>query len=81
MHELLYYGKTIKSDLSFSQGDFESVLDAIYSGAITGKDLERMITSRIELEDLEEKGIHELIKNKEEHVKILIRVDKDQTLP
>ncbi|PLB51484.1 GroES-like protein, partial [Aspergillus steynii IBT 23096] len=40
MHELLYYGKTIKSDLSFSQGDFESVLDAIYRGAITGKDIE-----------------------------------------
>ncbi|KAJ5622728.1 GroES-like protein [Penicillium herquei] len=81
MHELLYYGKTIQSDLSFSQGDFESVIAAIHEGKITGKDLERMITPRIELEELEEKGIMELIKNKEEHVKILIRVDKTQPKP
>ncbi|KAJ5731798.1 GroES-like protein [Penicillium malachiteum] len=81
MHELLYYGKTIQSDLSLSQGDFKSVIAAIHEGKITGKDLERMITSRIELEELEEKGIMELINNKEEHVKILIRVDKTQPKP
>ncbi|KAE8375837.1 GroES-like protein [Aspergillus bertholletiae] len=81
MHDMVYYGKTIKSDLSFSKGDFESVIDAINRGLITHESLNSMITSRIELEELEEKGIQELIKNKEQHVKILIRVDRTQPMP
>ena len=81
MHELLYFGKTIKSDLSFARGDIESVIDAINRGLITRHSLDSMITSRIELEELEQKGIQEIIKNKERHVKILIRVDKEQPMP
>jgi hypothetical protein len=40
-----------------------------------------LITSRIDMEDLEEKGIKELIDHKDRHIKILVRVDKEQPMP
>lgn len=33
-----------------------------------------MITSKISLEDVVEKGIKELIKNKEQHVKLMVEI-------
>jgi threonine dehydrogenase-like Zn-dependent dehydrogenase len=40
----------------------------------TGKypGFEKMVTSRIHVEDVPEKGFKELIENKDEHVKILV---------
>lgn len=80
MNELLFKGKTIKSDLSYSRGDYESVINAISTGAIPRGSLEVLITARIEMEDVEEKGIKELINFKEKHIKILVRVDKTQPI-
>lgn len=76
MNELLFNGKTIKSDLSYAKGDYNSVIAAIADGRLPRDALEYLITSKIDLEDTEEKGIKELINFKEKHIKILVRVDK-----
>ena len=78
MNELLFNGKIIKSDLSYSRGDYESVIEAISEGRISTHELEFLVTARIELEDLVDRGIQALIDHKEEHIKILVRVDKSQ---
>ena len=72
---------TIKSELAFTKEDYVSVIDAIASGAIPQESLDVLITARIEMEDLEEKGIKELISFKERHIKILVRVDKKLAMP
>jgi (R,R)-butanediol dehydrogenase / meso-butanediol dehydrogenase / diacetyl reductase len=76
MNELLFNGKTIKSDLSYAKGDYNSVIAAIADDRLPRDALEYLITSKIDLEDTEEKGIRELINFKEKHIKILVRVDK-----
>jgi hypothetical protein len=76
MNELLFNGKTIKSDLSYAKGDYNSVIAAIADDLLPRDALEYLITSKIDLEDTEEKGIKELINFKEKHIKILVRVDK-----
>jgi hypothetical protein len=40
------------------------------SGAFSG--IEKFVTGRILLEDVVEKGLKELIENKDEHVKIIV---------
>lgn len=80
MNELLFNGKTIKSDLSYSRGDYSSVIKAVAEGQISAQELNFFVTSRIDMEDLEEKGIKELINFKDKHIKILVRVDKGQSL-
>jgi hypothetical protein len=40
MNELLFNGKTIKSDLSYSRGDYESVINAISEGKILSEELD-----------------------------------------
>lgn len=56
-------------------------MDMVGRGELKG--FERMVTSRIALEDVVEKGLLELINNKDEQVKILIspklrRVDSER---
>lgn len=81
MNEILFNGKTVKGDLSYARGVYPTVIAAIDQGLIAQKDLDALITSRIELEDLEESGIKELINHKDKHIKILVRVDKSQPSP
>ncbi|KAF7562271.1 hypothetical protein G7046_g1859 [Stylonectria norvegica] len=78
MNELLFNGKTIKSDLSYSRGDYGSVINAISEGKILLEELDFFVTARIELEDVVEKGIQALIDFKDEHIKILVRVNKTE---
>lgn len=80
MNELLFNGKTIKSDLSYSRGTYKAVISAIADGRLPAEQLKFFVTSRIDMEDLEEKGIKELMNNKDKHIKILVRVDKSQAL-
>ncbi|OQU95625.1 Alcohol dehydrogenase GroES-like domain-containing protein [Cladophialophora immunda] len=80
VNELLFNGKTIKSDLSYARGDYESVIKAISTGEISRAHLELLITAKIDMEDFVEKGIQELINFKDKHIKILVRVDKSQSL-
>ncbi len=80
MNELLFNGKTIKSDLSYPHGVYPAVIAAINDGRISKDDLQSFVTSRIDMENLVEKGIQELIQFKDQHIKILVRVDNNQPL-
>lgn len=51
-------------------GDFDEVLQAISSGAMKP---EKMITKKVELKDVITEGFETLIKDKDNHVKVLIR--------
>ncbi|KAJ5952655.1 uncharacterized protein N7479_011068 [Penicillium vulpinum] len=55
----------------YDDGDFEAVIDAIASGNIQPR---QMVTSKIRMEDVEEKGFKALIEEKDEHVKILVEI-------
>lgn len=58
--------------LGYQRKDFVGVIDAIGSGKIKP---EKMITSRIAMENLAEKGYMPLIHEKDRHVKILVDVN------
>ncbi|PYH43980.1 2,3-butanediol dehydrogenase [Aspergillus saccharolyticus JOP 1030-1] len=55
----------------FADGIFEAVIEAIRSGKLNP---EAMITSKIRMEDIVEKGFETLIHEKDQHVKILVDV-------
>ncbi|KAF2678544.1 GroES-like protein [Lentithecium fluviatile CBS 122367] len=57
--------------LGYQRKDFQAVVDALANGSLKP---EKMITSKIKLEDLVEGGIKALINDKESHVKILVEV-------
>ncbi|KAF7589766.1 hypothetical protein BBP40_003874 [Aspergillus hancockii] len=52
-------------------GDFEVVIDAIWSGKLNP---EPMITSKICMEEIEEKGFKTLASDRDKHVKILVDI-------
>ncbi|KAJ5178307.1 uncharacterized protein N7500_001006 [Penicillium coprophilum] len=52
-------------------GDFEAVIDAIASGTLQPRP---MITSKIRMEDVDEKGFKALIEGRDKHVKILVDI-------
>ncbi|VUC30071.1 unnamed protein product [Clonostachys rosea] len=80
INELLYNGKTLKADLSFRPEDYHGVIQTLAEHKITKWEVENFITSRTEMEGLEEKGIKELMNHKDRHIKILVRVDEAQPL-
>lgn len=55
---------------TYRLGDFQEVLNAISSGKIKP---ERMITKRINLDEVVEEGFNALVKDKDNQVKILVR--------
>lgn len=57
--------------LGYQKPDFEAVIQAIGDGRLKPH---RMITSKIKMDDLVEKGIWALVKEKDKHVKILVDV-------
>ncbi|KAF1978216.1 sorbitol dehydrogenase [Bimuria novae-zelandiae CBS 107.79] len=59
---------------TFQVGDFQEVIDAIAAGKMKPHD---MITSRIKLDEVEEKGFKTLINDKDNQVKILVEVGGD----
>ena len=64
--ERKYMGTT-----TYVEGDFQDVLDAIASGRLKP---ESMITSKIKMDEVEEKGFKALIHEKGKHVKILVEI-------
>ena len=58
--------------LGYQRKDFVGVIDALGSGKIKP---EKMITSKIAMENLAEKGYMPLIHQKDHHVKILVDVN------
>ena len=76
---------TIRGSVVYDDEDFAEVMQMVaegemifpatrradsYSGRFAG--FESLVTARIGLEDLVEKGIKELISNKDKHIKILV---------
>lgn len=61
----------MKGTLIFGDDDMEEVMDMMVNGKLKG--YEKMITGRIALDDIVEKGFKELINNKDEHIKILVQ--------
>ncbi|KAF2190140.1 sorbitol dehydrogenase [Zopfia rhizophila CBS 207.26] len=57
--------------LGYQRKDFQAVIDHLADGSLKP---EKMITSKIQLENLVEGGIKALINDKESHVKILVEV-------
>lgn len=60
---------SIKWSMAYDHKDFKAVVDDFIKGHFAG--VEKMITSRILLQDLPGRGFEELINNKDNHVKIL----------
>lgn len=65
----------ITGDVLYQHGVFPAVIKAIDDGRLDKEILQSMITTHIALDDVEEKGIKELIANKSNHIKILIKVN------
>jgi len=65
---------TIKGVLIFSSEDFEEVMRWMSEGKLKG--YEKMVTGRISVEDIVEKGFKELINNKDKHIKIMVSPKK-----
>ncbi|CDK25308.1 unnamed protein product [Kuraishia capsulata CBS 1993] len=70
--DLTYQEKRATGSMCYTMKDFEDVVDALETGKIDLRSVERLITGKILLEHTVEKGLLELVKHKEKHVKILI---------
>ncbi|KAJ5200461.1 Polyketide synthase enoylreductase [Penicillium cf. griseofulvum] len=68
---VVYQEKYVTGAVIYDDGDFEAVIDAIASGNIQPRS---MITSKIRMEDVDEKGFKALIEERDKHVKILIDI-------
>ena len=60
---------TIKYSMAYDNKDFKEVVEEFGAGKFAGA--EKMITSRISIDDIAEKGFDELVTKKDVHVKIL----------
>ncbi|KAF2727871.1 GroES-like protein [Polyplosphaeria fusca] len=70
-NELVFREARYTAALGYKREDFEAVIKRLDDGSLKP---EKMITSKIKLEDVVEKGIKALIKDKESHVKILVEM-------
>lgn len=67
----------ITGDVLYRRGVFPTIIEAIEDGRLDKDILRSMITTKINLDDMEEKSIKELINNKSRHIKILIKVNDE----
>ncbi|KAL8806064.1 MAG: hypothetical protein Q9182_001596 [Xanthomendoza sp. 2 TL-2023] len=72
MNDLIFRERKYVGVTTYVQGDFREVLDAIAAGTLMP---EPMITGRIQMDEIEEKGFKALIEEKDRHVKILVEVN------
>jgi len=61
---------SIKGSMAYNDKDFGEVVQAFAQGKYAR--VEKMVTSRIHFEDIVEKGFEELVKRKDDHIKILV---------
>ncbi|KAL8670048.1 MAG: hypothetical protein Q9168_005394 [Polycauliona sp. 1 TL-2023] len=71
MNDMVFREKKYVGTTTFVPGDFGHVLDAISSGNLKP---EPMITGKIKMNEVVEKGFIPLIEEKDKHVKILVEV-------
>lgn len=69
-NDLVFKERKYLGVATYVLGDFQEVLDAISSGRIKP---ERMITKRINLDEVVEEGFNALVRDKDNQVKILVR--------
>lgn len=67
-NNLVFFEKEVLGSLAY-YGDFKTAIALMADGRIVA---EPMITSRIKLEEIVEKGFKELLANRERHIKILV---------
>ncbi|MGI5920859.1 MAG: 2,3-butanediol dehydrogenase [Syntrophomonadaceae bacterium] len=67
-NNVVFPEKEIKGSLGYN-GEFATVISMLQDGRL---DAETMITGRIKLEDIVEKGFKELVENKDENIKIIV---------
>jgi (R,R)-butanediol dehydrogenase/meso-butanediol dehydrogenase/diacetyl reductase len=65
---------TMKASMSYTDDDFRETVDAFVAGKFKG--VQDMITDRIQLEDVAANGFEALVKNKDDHIKILVTPKK-----
>lgn len=70
-NDLVFKERKYMGVATYQGGDFQEVLDAISSGRMRP---EGMITKRIQLDEVEEKGFKTLINDKDNQVKVLVEV-------
>lgn len=66
---------TVKAAFAYTNKDFKETVDAFIASKFKG--VEKMVTSRISLEDIAVKGFDELVSNKDEHIKVLVTPKKE----
>jgi threonine dehydrogenase-like Zn-dependent dehydrogenase len=69
MHFAMFREINIKFSLGNNDIDYKEVVEDFAAGKFAGA--EALITRRLPVEDLKEKGLEELVRNKDEHVKIV----------
>jgi threonine dehydrogenase-like Zn-dependent dehydrogenase len=74
-NDLTFKERRYQGVATYSIGDFEEVINAISSGSMKPHD---MITQRIKITEVEEKGFKSLINDKDNQVKILVEVGGDK---
>ncbi|MCJ1258096.1 hypothetical protein MMC24_005926 [Lignoscripta atroalba] len=70
-NNLVFRERNYMGVATYVKGDFQDVIDAIASGKLKP---EAMITRKIKLDEVEEKGFKTLIHDKDNHVKILVEI-------
>jgi threonine dehydrogenase-like Zn-dependent dehydrogenase len=61
---------TMTASRAYNDDDFAATVDYFVKGKFPG--FEKMVTGRIGLPDITEKGFKQLIENKDQHIKILV---------
>ncbi|KAF2009676.1 threonine dehydrogenase [Aaosphaeria arxii CBS 175.79] len=66
----------MRASLSYTDQHYKETVDAFVAGKFKG--VEKMVTSRIHIDDISTKGFDELVANKDKHIKILVTAHKDK---
>ncbi|KAF2098354.1 GroES-like protein [Rhizodiscina lignyota] len=75
-NQIMMRSLKIVGTICYADEDYPEVIDAMADGRISMNELKKWITGRVPLENAEEGGLKELVKNKAKHMKILIRVNE-----
>ena len=67
---LLYKEFNLTASRAYNDEDYAATVDYFVKGKFSG--FETMVTSRIALPDITDKGFKQLIENKDQHIKILV---------
>ena len=66
------------SDVGYTDEVFGEVITAISDGRLNNEVLRSFITARVTYEDVNDRGLKELVDNKTKHMKILIEVGEGE---